>query len=93
MEEMNVYEEQVTETNEGLIPIEAEPEEEAGLGTLAVVAITSAATATLIWAGNKVRKFVKKRKARKAAAELAAEIEEIFEEVEEEPVPEENDEA
>lgn len=86
LEEMNVYEEQTPEVNNEVIPVEANAEEEAGLGTLAVVAITSAATAGLIWLGNKARKFAKKRKARKAAAELEAEIEEALEE---EEIPEE----
>ena len=88
MEEMNVYEEQTTEVTTEPIPAEVEPEEKDGLATLAVVAITSVATAGLIWVGSKLTKLGKKRKAKKAAAELEAEVEEILEEAEEEPATE-----
>lgn len=95
MEEINVYEEQVNEETEvnDLIPVEAEPEEEAGIGTGAVIALSSLATAGLIWLGSKVVKWGKRRKAKKAAEAAEEEYEEIPEEIEEEPVPEEAEEA
>ena len=85
MEEMNVYEEQVNETEE-LVPVEADIEEEAGISTGAVIAITSLATAGAIWLGKKVVKIVKTRRAKKAAEAIEAEIEEVL--AEEEPAPE-----
>ena len=59
MEELNVYEEQVNETEE-LIPVEATVEEEAGMSNGVAFALGSLATAGAIWLGNKVVKFVKK---------------------------------
>lgn len=85
MEEMNVYEEQVNETEE-MIPVEADAEEEAGMSNGAAFALGSLATAGAIWLGNKLVKFVKGRRAKKAAEAIEAEIEEVL--AEEEPAPE-----
>lgn len=80
MEEMNVYEEQVNETEE-LIPVEAEIEEEAGMSNAVAFALGGLATAGAIWVVKKVTGWAKKRKAKKAAE--ADDYEEIPEEEDE----------